>query len=56
MITVLLIIFLIVVFTSLWGFLNPKIEKLAIDGKTYTVLWYNGFVDNVAQRKYIILW
>ena len=46
----------IVLVLSIWGFLNPKLDKVIIDNKKKLIVWYNGYSNNVAVRKYFILW
>lgn len=54
---VVLIIFIVVILLSAAiGFLNPKFDKIIINNTKKIILWYNGYNDGVAQRKYIVLW
>jgi len=54
---VVLIIFIVVILLSAAiGFLNPKFDKIVINSTKKIILWYNGYNDGVAQRKYIVLW
>jgi hypothetical protein len=54
---VVLIIFIVVILLSAAiGFLNPKFDKIVINNTKKIILWYNGYNDGVAQRKYIVLW
>jgi hypothetical protein len=54
---VVLIIFIVVILLSAAiGFLNPKFDKIVINNTKKTILWYNGYNDGVARRKYVVLW
>lgn len=53
---ILILFIVIIMIAAMIGFFNPKFDKIVIKNTKKTILWYNGYTDGVAQRKYIILW
>jgi len=53
---ILILFIVIITIAAMIGFLNPKFDKIVIKNTKKTILWYNGYTDGIAQRKYIILW